>query len=79
LFWFILKKSFDFSLFLKVYEGTQGWPFIEEGSYKLLIETLLCAEDKVNFFGTVFVFSFSLLFHLMKLIINLHPNKHSFF
>ncbi|PNY00236.1 hypothetical protein L195_g023512 [Trifolium pratense] len=31
---------------LDVYEGMQGWPFIEEGSYKLLIETLLCAEDK---------------------------------
>ncbi|GAU36653.1 hypothetical protein TSUD_213070 [Trifolium subterraneum] len=31
---------------LDVYEGIQGWPFIEEGSYKLLIETLLCAEDK---------------------------------
>ncbi|KAK2377166.1 hypothetical protein P8452_48960 [Trifolium repens] len=31
---------------LDVYEGTQGWPFIEEGSYKLLIETLLCADDK---------------------------------
>ncbi|WJX58860.1 hypothetical protein P8452_44268 [Trifolium repens] len=33
---------------LDVYEGTQGWPFIEEGSYKLLIETLLCVEDKVD-------------------------------
>ncbi|GAU36652.1 hypothetical protein TSUD_213060 [Trifolium subterraneum] len=31
---------------LDVYEGLQGWPFIEEGSYKLLIETLLCVEDK---------------------------------
>ncbi|MCI16939.1 bifunctional UDP-glucose 4-epimerase and UDP-xylose 4-epimerase 1-like, partial [Trifolium medium] len=28
---------------LDVYEGIQGWPFIEEASYKLLIETLLCA------------------------------------
>ncbi|KAK7276385.1 hypothetical protein RIF29_17524 [Crotalaria pallida] len=26
---------------LDVYDGTQGWPFVEEGSYKLLIETLL--------------------------------------
>ncbi|XP_061343582.1 uncharacterized protein LOC133289611 [Gastrolobium bilobum] len=26
---------------LEVYEGTQGWIFIEEASYKLLIETLL--------------------------------------
>jgi hypothetical protein len=41
-----LEKSFDFSLFLKVYEGMQGCPFIEEASYKLLIETLLCVEDK---------------------------------
>ncbi|CAK8538291.1 unnamed protein product [Lathyrus sativus] len=30
---------------LDVYEGTQGWPFIEEGSYKLLIETLLCNQQ----------------------------------
>lgn len=29
---------------LDVYEGNQGWPFIEEGSYKLLIETILCKE-----------------------------------
>ncbi|KAJ1426378.1 WIYLD domain [Sesbania bispinosa] len=26
---------------LDVYEGTQGWPFIEEACYKLLIETIL--------------------------------------
>ncbi|RDX98941.1 putative zinc metalloprotease EGY2, chloroplastic, partial [Mucuna pruriens] len=26
---------------LHVYDGVQGWPFIEEASYKLLIETLL--------------------------------------
>ncbi|KAL5101876.1 hypothetical protein RYX36_006203 [Vicia faba] len=36
---------------LDVYEGTQGWPFIEEGSYKLLLESLLynqqtCVDDK---------------------------------
>lgn len=31
--------------FLQVYEGTQGWPFIEEGSYKLLIETILCKQQ----------------------------------
>jgi hypothetical protein len=31
---------------LDVYDGIQGWPFIEDASYKLLIETLLCAEDK---------------------------------
>ncbi|XP_004490977.1 uncharacterized protein [Cicer arietinum] len=30
---------------LDVYEGTQGWPFIEEGSYKLLIETILCKQQ----------------------------------
>jgi hypothetical protein len=46
-----LKKSFDFSLFLKVYDGIQGWPFIEEGSYKLLIESILSAEDRVNFWN----------------------------
>ncbi|KAI4357391.1 hypothetical protein L6164_001342 [Bauhinia variegata] len=26
---------------LKVYGGDQGWIFIEEGSYKLLVETIL--------------------------------------
>ncbi|KAK6929461.1 WIYLD domain [Dillenia turbinata] len=31
---------------LKVYDGDAGWPFIEECSYKLLIETLLGPEDK---------------------------------
>ncbi|TKY56852.1 histone-lysine N-methyltransferase [Spatholobus suberectus] len=35
---------------LEVYDGTQGWPFIEEASYKLLIETILSkqgsAEDR---------------------------------
>ncbi|KAI9080668.1 hypothetical protein K1719_037334 [Acacia pycnantha] len=30
---------------LDVYEGTQGWPFIEEASYKLLIETMLSKEQ----------------------------------
>jgi len=38
--------------FLQVY-GTSGWPYIEEASYKLLIEAILnkqqgSAEDKVN-------------------------------
>ncbi|CAI8586284.1 unnamed protein product [Vicia faba] len=38
---------------LDVYEGTQGWPFIEEGSYKLLLESLLynqqtCVDDKLS-------------------------------
>jgi len=28
-----------------VYGGTQGWPFIEETSYKLLIETLLSKQE----------------------------------
>jgi hypothetical protein len=76
LFWFILKKkSFDFSLFLKVYDGIQGWPFIEEGSYKLLIESILSAEDRVNFLElSLFLFSFSLLFHFIELIINFLPN-----
>ncbi|RZB67663.1 hypothetical protein D0Y65_037828 [Glycine soja] len=37
---------------LDVY-GTSGWPYIEEASYKLLIEAILnkqqgSAEDKVN-------------------------------
>jgi hypothetical protein len=62
-----LEKSFDFSLFLKVYEGMQGCPFIEEASYKLLIETLLCAEDEVIFLElSLFLFSFSLLFHFYR-------------
>jgi hypothetical protein len=30
---------------LDVYDGIQGWLFIEDASYKLLIDTLLCAED----------------------------------
>ncbi|XP_047174251.1 uncharacterized protein LOC124841914 [Vigna umbellata] len=30
---------------LDVYGGTQGWPFIEETSYKLLIETLLSKQE----------------------------------
>jgi hypothetical protein len=55
MFCFTLEKSFDFSLFLQVYEGNQGWPFIEEGFYKLLIDTILskqktCVEDKVNIY-----------------------------
>ncbi|KAK2430950.1 histone-lysine N-methyltransferase SUVR2 protein [Trifolium repens] len=33
---------------LDVYDGIQGWPFIEEGSYKLLIESILSAEDRDN-------------------------------
>ncbi|XP_050904295.1 uncharacterized protein LOC127118183 isoform X2 [Lathyrus oleraceus] len=33
------------SFLMLVYEGTQGWPFIEEGSYRLLIETLLCNQQ----------------------------------
>ncbi|KAL2317137.1 hypothetical protein Fmac_031013 [Flemingia macrophylla] len=38
---------------LDAYDGTQGWPFIEEASYRLLIETILTkqedsAEDKVG-------------------------------
>jgi hypothetical protein len=62
-----LEKSFDFSLFLKVYEGMQGCPFIEEASYKLLIETFLCAEDEVIFLElSLFLFSFSLLFHFYR-------------
>jgi hypothetical protein len=62
-----LEKSFDFSLFLKVYEGMQGCPFIEEASYKLLIETLLCVEDEVIFLElSLFLFSFSLLFHFYR-------------
>lgn len=31
--------------FLQVYGGPQGWPFIEETSYKLLIETLLSKQE----------------------------------
>ncbi|XP_054796478.1 uncharacterized protein LOC129301879 isoform X2 [Prosopis cineraria] len=30
---------------LDVYEGTQGWPFIEEHSYELLIETILSKQQ----------------------------------
>ncbi|KAF1890239.1 hypothetical protein Lal_00025572 [Lupinus albus] len=30
---------------LEVYDGTQGWPFIEEASYKLLIETILAKQQ----------------------------------
>ncbi|KAK6933031.1 WIYLD domain [Dillenia turbinata] len=30
---------------LKVYDGDGGWPFIEEFSYKLLIETILAPEE----------------------------------
>ncbi|KAK4277853.1 hypothetical protein QN277_015784 [Acacia crassicarpa] len=30
---------------LDVYGGTQGWPFIEEASYKLLIETMLSKQQ----------------------------------
>jgi len=31
--------------FLQVYGGTQGWPFIEETSYKLLTETILSKQE----------------------------------
>lgn len=34
-----------FDGFLQVYGGSQGWPFIEETSYKLLIETLLGKQE----------------------------------
>ncbi|CAL0317637.1 unnamed protein product [Lupinus luteus] len=33
---------------LEVYDGTQGWPFIEEASYKLLIETILAKQQEKN-------------------------------
>ncbi|KAK7300542.1 hypothetical protein RJT34_11388 [Clitoria ternatea] len=32
-------------IFHQVYEGTQGWPFMEEASYKLLIETILAKQQ----------------------------------
>lgn len=44
--------------FLQVYDGAQGWPFIEEASYKLLIETILskqpgsAEEDQVKHLAT---------------------------
>ncbi|CAJ1971001.1 unnamed protein product [Sphenostylis stenocarpa] len=33
---------------LDVYGGTQGWPFIEEACYKLLIETLLSKQEEAS-------------------------------
>nr|DAD26675.1 TPA_asm: hypothetical protein HUJ06_028143 [Nelumbo nucifera] len=31
---------------LKVYGGDDGWPFIEEGSYKLVLDTILEEQEK---------------------------------
>ena len=41
-------------LFVQVYGGNDGWQFIEENSYLLLIETILektkAPQEEVNFF-----------------------------
>jgi hypothetical protein len=42
----LVRKTFE--ELLDVYEAIQGCPWIEEASYKLLIETVCCAGDKDN-------------------------------